>query len=211
MAGNIVIVTDIFGSTEELSALCGNLKEQGVGVTCISPYTRPEVFSSEEQAYAAFTACGGMDSYIEKVRRLLLVSGQTSNVIGFSAGASVLWALSQQIEFDRALLFYPGQIRHYLDVSPINKPVIVFPKRERHFDLQQIITKLRGASSAQILQIEAEHGFVNASSQGYDKLLSSAVFQFLAHWPKMPHDTVLKRVTSALTLDPNNNKNENDG
>jgi len=168
---NIVIAPDIFGITPSLKVLVKKLSKQAE-VAIIDPYHGEEIdFRDEEQAYQAFLDEGGVDSYTEQLKIILTYIEQPVVLLGFSAGASALWRLVDEklgLEACHFIGFYPGQIRHYLDVVPHIQTTLIMPRQESHFDLNAVIKQLPKTNMLSVNQCSLEHGFMNPKSSGYN-------------------------------------------
>jgi len=168
---NIIIASDIFGITPSLNALVKKLSKQA-DVAIIDPYHGEEMdFNDEQQAYQEFNDEGGMDAYTEQLKIIMTYIEQPVILLGFSAGASALWRLVDK-ELDLAanhfIGFYPGQIRHYLDVVPHIATTLIMPQQEAHFDVDDVIEQLPTDDLLSVTQYQQAHGFMNPKSAGYD-------------------------------------------
>ena len=180
----IFLVTDIIGITEWLLQLEQAWLHQGHRVTVVSPYAEQNEFETETKAYETFTNLGGFDSYCNKLTRKLS-EGLTDDIsiyIGFSAGGAALWrCLKNNVKPNSHLVaFYPGQIRHHLDIEPSLDTTIVFPQSEKHFDLTKVIEHLVTKSKLKIIQNDQQHGYANPSSKNYNKNASDELLALLS-------------------------------
>ncbi len=180
---NIIIAPDIFGITPSLNKLVKNLSKQAA-VAIIDPYHGEEMaFEDEEQAYQAFLDEGGLDVYTEQLKVILTYIEQPVVLIGFSAGASALWRLTDKklgLHARHFIGFYPGQIRHHMDVEPHIPTTLLMPKQEAHFDLQAVIKQLPASESLCVTQFDLAHGFMNPASAGYDKQASATIEKLIS-------------------------------
>jgi len=199
MKPRLFIATDIFGQQPFVMKLASDYLEQGYETLIVSPYNEKRRFKSEKDAYQSFVDCGGMDAYIKKLKVLVAKSETNPIMLGFSAGASAIWALSGDYQFSRTLLFYPGQIRHYLEVAPKSPVRIVFPRAEAHFDLTTVINKLHKINGVESVKTPLEHGFFNPMSLNYSSEYSTPLNQFLRVWPKLTESESLTRLERVFT------------
>jgi dienelactone hydrolase len=200
----LVLITDIFGETNWCQSLIQAWRAKGHNAMCISPYTAPYIspndsltdvtlFANEEQAYQQFQLSGGMDSYAEKVEQALQqatpeTTPETNEPIiclGFSAGASALWKVAAK-SFDKVALthcigFYPGQIRHSLELTPLCPFTLVFPGSEDHFDVEAVIQHLVTKQNVGIVQVELKHGYANPQSDNFNDVASRELTELLVH------------------------------
>lgn len=180
---NIIIASDIFGMTPSLNKFVKKLAKQAQ-VAIIDPYHGEQVnFKNEEQAYQAFIDEGGMDAYTLQLQNILTYIEQPVVLIGFSAGASALWRLIDKplgLAAVHFIGFYPGQIRHYLEVIPHVPTTLLMPKHEQHFDINEIIAKLPKSELLSISQFNLEHGFMNNQSPGFNSKACVAFEQLIS-------------------------------
>lgn len=180
----VVLATDIFGQSDWTLKLERALLAQGYQVSLVTPYEQRHAWQSEADAYAMFTQDGGFDNYCEKIQHV--VSAQLNSpclYLGFSAGAAGLWrTLADQVVSNKSHLlgFYPGQIRHYLDLMPSIATTMVFPKQEQHFDLSKVIEYLVTKPKLNLIQNKLQHGYANPSSDNYNKKASDQLMRLLS-------------------------------
>lgn len=181
---HVVLATDIFGESDWTLKLKRVFSDQGYQVSLVTPYEQRHTLQSEADAYALFTQYGGFDNYCEKIQQV--VSAQLDIpclYLGFSAGAAGLWrVLADQVVSNQShlLAFYPGQIRHHLDLTPSVATSIVFPKQEQHFDLSKVIEYLVTKPKLNLIQNKLQHGYANPSSDNYNKEASDELMRLLS-------------------------------
>jgi hypothetical protein len=164
-----LVVADIFGRTAALEALAQALPFETI---ILDPYNGEYLgFASEALAYAYFTAHVGLEGYSQLFNdRLAQQSGPVS-LLGFSVGASVIWlnsALYTQAQVHHGVCFYGSQIRNYADIVPSFPMTLVFPKREAHFCVANLMTQLAGKRNVRLHQAPYLHGFMNQHSTHFD-------------------------------------------
>jgi len=181
----LLVCADIFGVTSELSAAVTAL-----AVPCVltGPSSATGVrFDDDNDAYAAFVDTGGLSAYMAQVAALIKAQ-QPTHLLGFSAGAAVLWQLCAQAEIinatQQALLCYGGQIRQFDELQPRCKVDCLWSD-ESHFDVtalqQQLATRVtHGAFSQQHWPFP--HGFVNPMSNNYQAAAASRFWQQVQAW-----------------------------
>ena len=171
-----ILVTDIFGITPAINSLCKLINVS----TVVDPYDAKEMdFNNEAEAYHFFIKHIGLDAYVEKLSTIVKECDSQVYLIGFSIGASAIWKLSD-IRFDHlhtvkgAVCYYGSQIRHHTTVLPVFKVQIVFPKRESHFDVNALKSKLtkkcKNNENVLITQVDYLHGFMNKHSNHFDQV-----------------------------------------
>ncbi|GHB74226.1 dienelactone hydrolase [Psychrosphaera saromensis] len=193
----LVLITDIFGETNWCQSLIQSWRAKGHNAMCLSPYINPYIatydsltdatlFANEEQAYQQFQLSGGIDKYAEKVEQALQQVTETNEPIicvGFSAGASALWKVAAK-SFDKVALthcigFYPGQIRHSLELTPLCPFTLVFPGSEDHFDVEAVIQHLVTKQNVGVVQVELKHGYANPQSDNFNEVASNELTELL--------------------------------
>jgi dienelactone hydrolase len=167
---NIIIVSDVFGITPALL----QLKDKVGSNTIIDPYKGKCMgFKNEAEAYSCFIKTVGLDNYVSKVLKDLGSLDCKTTLIGFSVGASAIWRISiSNVNnlVQQAFCFYGSQIRNSVQIEPIFKINLVFPKCESHFDVDELIKKLEIKPNVQITQVDYLHGFMNFHSSNYNSI-----------------------------------------
>ena len=196
----LILITDIFGEGEWTQSLIGGWRALAnssptLNVTChlISPYAQPQNFQNEEDAYHAFVASGGMDALIERTKVLLqnlekeaaLANKALNDVVlaGFSAGAAAAWCVNDmkgsEYNIRHTIGFYPGQIRHYLELEPEGPITLLFPVKENHFELAPVINELTKKALCTCWQNNLPHGYLNPNSVNYRRDASRRMLEYL--------------------------------
>ncbi|WP_286232556.1 dienelactone hydrolase family protein [Thalassotalea sediminis] len=181
-----VIVSDIFGRTKGLEDFANLLPCKAI---IIDPYDGIEMcFKDEKQAYDYFVTNVGIDAYIDKLKQTLS-DKSTVRVIAFSIGASAMWVLSEELSkthVDAAVLFYGAQIRHYTAITPNIPLTLIFPIKEVHFSVSDLMYQLSNVNNVTVTQLSLLHGFMNPCSVNFDLKASCIYQQKLAHWCQQP-------------------------
>ena len=169
----VLVITDIFGQGAGLEQLLADLRQSGVTLHLVDPYQgRAQQFADEEQAYAAYSAECGHNTYAALAAQALQHSSQPFDLaIGFSAGATALWrALSATYssKLKQAILFYPGQIHQHLALQPQVPTQVIFGHSEPHFAVADICRQLQQQGVTAISTPYA-HGFINPASKAFDE------------------------------------------
>ncbi|WDE06946.1 dienelactone hydrolase family protein [Thalassomonas viridans] len=183
----VFIITDIFGITGQLERYSKQLLTSGCRVQVIDPYQGgKQDFPDEQQAYQGFNHKCGFDAYVERIAAILANSEQEKTILGFSVGATAAYKAADKLSHDgqnmtiRHLLgFYPGQIRHHLDICPGCPITLIFPRRERHFALEPVIHRLAEKRHIRCIRTPFEHGFMNPLSVNYHRQAAQHYFQQL--------------------------------
>lgn len=170
---HILIATDIFGYTSAIDQLKERLAPLCGAVHIIDPYGAKHMkFHDESEAYEAFTQLCGLENYAKAcIKTLDALSNENVILIGFSMGASALWkALDgrKDVKIKSFFGFYSSQIRHFLDAKVHIPCTFVFPKYEKHFDVDAVIAQLLKHENITCLKTAYLHGFMNPLSLNYD-------------------------------------------
>jgi dienelactone hydrolase len=172
----VLIATDVFGITPALASLVRSL---GCECLLVSPFDDPDLyFQSEQKAYHAFLAEGGIARYANKVTALLQEKNASTSqtaaiqmVIGFSAGASALWmccARTEASQLQAAVLFYGSRIRDLQTLQPLCPVRLIFAEKEAAFDSPALSSALQKQGHQTELARHTSHGFMNPYSRGFD-------------------------------------------
>lgn len=178
----ILIATDVFGMTPAVASLVRALEHQ---CHVMSPFDDPaQYFQSEQTAYYAFLAQGGVSRYADKLTQHLQKHGAGIRIaLGFSAGASALWIASAS-EAAKALraavLFYGSRIRDHKQVQPRCPTRLIFAEKEAAFDAPQLTAELQQLGHQAELVRHSSHGFMNPYSRGFDVKIQALYLDQLA-------------------------------
>lgn len=163
-------MTDIFGLNESTDFLLSALSRRPASVSIIDPYKGVRhSFKHEKEAYETFVENCGHENYFNLVKQHISVVCP-EGLIGFSAGASVLWRLAAEegVSCQKMLGFYPSRIRHYLDLKPRNDIQIIFPIKEASFDVVAACKRIEEYQDVSAEIAPYDHGFMNTASPAYD-------------------------------------------
>jgi dienelactone hydrolase len=169
----VLIASDIYGISDAFLSLLGETGVSDITI-CVSPYQQDQShFENEQQAYQCFQNYGGIDAYILKISDALQSNIDIKQVVGFSAGAAAIYqVMSHLFKNDIQLtLFYPSQIRYFLNKHPSCPCHIIFPESEPYFSLPDIIQVLKQQSALSELKVEQntyQHGFMNKDSKAFN-------------------------------------------
>jgi dienelactone hydrolase len=170
-AKHVLVTNDIFGLSQGFKSLLQKIVSVKFSIA-VSPYEfSHNSFETEKQAYTSFQASGGIDAYAKKLTNIIQANNNLEHLIGFSAGAAALYrvmCLNPRSDI-KLTLFYPGQIRFFLDKAPNCPCRIIFPAQETHFSLTKVINSLKQYPQVQIEHTSYQHGFMNKDSASYDK------------------------------------------
>nr|WP_287413394.1 dienelactone hydrolase family protein [Pseudodesulfovibrio sp.] len=166
---SIILVSDIFGKTPALEKLANEINASKI----VDPYDGKSMnFLDEGEAYSYFMDKVGLNTYLEKLQKVLKLNSSASILIGFSVGASIIWKLSEISSSQyvkKAICFYGSQIRNFIDISPNFEIKLIFPKSEVYFDVAKLQNKLSKKKNVRIFKVDYLHGFMNYYSTNYNQ------------------------------------------
>lgn len=193
----LLIVTDIFGETDEVRKFAGSFSTD---VAICSPYDNViDISRSETDIYQDFLLHCGHERYIERVKEKIMYV-QPANIIGFSAGAYASWKALAELPLKRVqrlIGFYPSQIRHALSAKPGCKADLYFAYSEPNCDVPTVLENLKKTPGVCCHRTRYSHGFMNPYSSGYDH---DAAVHFTLQCQRLLHEpvAVLERSHQAL-------------
>jgi dienelactone hydrolase len=168
---HLFLITDIFGINQAIIDLQQCLESIFDKVSIVDPYQgQAQKFASETEAYSGFVNVSGHELYFQKAKTVINQSDDKKCLLGFSAGASVCWRLSELLTPNSTLqiiAFYPSQIRNYLNLQPKVNTTIVFPNTEALFSVEESIEMMESKNFVSTHHSKYPHGFMNSSSTGY--------------------------------------------
>ncbi len=174
----LVIITDIFGLTDDIIDLALTLKN-GHCATIVDPYQGVrQTFANEAQAYQRFIEQCGHDAYVDKIFSVIDSLSTKVKILSFSAGASAAFRLTERFSpgtIEHLIGFYPSQIRHHLGVNPNCPVTLIFPCEEDHFDVDKVIQSVSKSNAVQCIKTTWRHGFMNPQSDNYNDEAASVL------------------------------------
>lgn len=169
----IIIASDIFGRTPELEAIATQLSSNSCKAAIIDPYEgKYREFTNESEAYSYFQQNVGIGKYKNAVLEAAARAKRNLILIGFSVGASAIWAISDKARIQKnakAVCFYGSQIRNFTNVNPRIKIELIFPEHELHFDVRNMISQLSPKSHITCYTVPYLHGFMNKKSVNFNE------------------------------------------
>lgn len=167
----LLVITDIFGVGPGLSALTEKLAPH-YQVEVLDPYKgKAKDFADEGEAYHAFIEEMGHQEYFEQLKCRLLQLDSQVYLVGFSAGCGALWRASADEDcapaIKGALGFYGNPVREWTHLLPKVPVSLVYPEREAHFSVPELVTELSGTQNLNLEVWRQQHGFMNAQSHGF--------------------------------------------
>ncbi len=190
----LFLVTDIFGRTPALEAIGKELSDVAPDIRIIDPYRGfDHGFETESHAYDYFMNRVGMKNYQSILEDCLTPFGPDMVLIGFSVGASAIWAIAGQPSFcqvKKAFCFYGSQIREHAHIAPRFEMELIFPEQEPHFDVDELISRLSRKDRVLCKKAIGLHGFMNELSPNFNPACY-AMFMMHLKTSLNPFDTYL--------------------
>ena len=171
---NLIIVTDIWGKSDALLNLANDLSNNIDRIQIIDPYQGQHVkFEDENHAYQHFHKWVGLDSYSQHIENTLLTQDSAFTLVGFSMGASASWLLSpklKELKCKQFIGFYGSQIRYLTEIRPSISSRLIFPFKEKHFDVNELLQKLSSTKNLNLEITPYLHGFMNKKSLNFSPM-----------------------------------------
>ncbi|MGE5678699.1 MAG: dienelactone hydrolase family protein [Pseudomonadota bacterium] len=180
----IVLLNEIYGINRHISDMGRKFEELGFDAYFMN-YLDGKVFGYEESeaAYSYF-----MDNVgFEKAGRVVLeflksIRNKYEKIylVGYSIGATVAWLCSEEHEMlDGIVGYYGSRIRDFLDINPQVETLLFFPKKEKSFEIDELVGKLNNKDKINTMILEGMHGFADAYSPNYNKVSKEMSERFL--------------------------------
>jgi len=112
-------------------------------------------------------------STVKQLRRTY----RTVYVVGYSVGATTAWLCGTEPGLvDAFVAYYGSRIRDYLDKQPKCPSLLLFPKQETSFNVDELISKLRVQDNADVRKCDGLHGFADPQNKYYSEVASRQAF-----------------------------------
>ena len=168
----VIVASDIFGKTPELEDIAAQLSSTSCRAKIVDPYDGTyQEFKNENEAYASFQQIVGIERYKDYILEIINQAKSDLLLIGFSVGASAIWALSEEYPTNgsiKAICFYGSQIRNYSNVNPKIEIEIFFPEHEPQFEVKNLISHLSRKRNVRCYMVPYRHGFMNKNSNNFN-------------------------------------------
>ena len=189
----LLIITDIFGRTKALDDFANYFDEKPISIEIVDPYNGEyRNFDTEAHAYKSFQKEIGLDNYTNLLRQKVKnVNSKRVVLLGFSVGASAIWAASQHIDIEeklyKGICFYSSQIRNYLDTNPNFEIELYFAESEPSYEVGEVATNLAKKKRVECFSTNYMHGFMNKLSKNfnekgfykYQKIIKYCIIKYL--------------------------------
>ena len=188
MRATVLIATDVFGNTPAIASL---RRQFNTSCLIVSPFEADFQVHTEQQAYQAFLASGGVAAYAKKIRAIVEEQSQLQHVIGFSVGASAWWMESavHASQLRTASLFYGSRIRNYVDLQSHCPTHFIFAQNEAAFQVDQVVKNLQQRGHQAEIAVACKHGFMNPYSSGFSLKTQTHYLEILSKKINIPTRT----------------------
>jgi dienelactone hydrolase len=154
-----------------MTDLCEILSEQNFDVICPNLLEQeiPFDYTQEEEAYRNFIDSVGFTNALHKVKNIILDNQDGYSkifIIGFSVGATVAWLCSEEEYVDGIVEYYGSRIRDYVNIFPKCPTLLFFPKVEKSFNVEELISTLN-RQNLDVHICKGQHGFSDPYSYKY--------------------------------------------
>lgn len=180
----IIVLHEIYGVNQFVKEQCQKFREAGYDIFCPNIIDKPP-FSYEEsiEAYDFFTKNVGFEVYKEISIFVNKLKDKYDNVfiIGFSVGATIAWRCCENSLCSGIVACYGSHIRDYTDLSPTCPTLLLFAK-EYTFDINALVFQLRDKQHLNIIEFDAEHGFLDFHSKHFNIQQSKRAEKSIVHF-----------------------------
>ena len=175
-----LIVSDVFGRTKAIEEIASGLSDT---FEIIDPYNSKLMnFENETEAYKYFISSVSLERYTENLENKIQSYTENLCLIGFSVGASAIWKLSSLKnlkQISHAVCFYGSQIRHNKHIYPTFPVQLIFPAKEEHFSVADLINELSNRENVESIKTPYLHGFMNSHSENFNQFAYDQYIQNL--------------------------------
>lgn len=176
----IIVLHEIYGINPHINQVCAYYKKAGFDVICPNLLRLDKAFeySEEREAYQYFMQNIGFSSAVKQVKSLVeQISGKYKSIyiLGFSIGATIAWLYSDiEASCIGIVGYYGSRIRDYLQVAPKCKTLLIFPSKEKSFEVNDLILALDNKTNISVHRLAGLHGFSDPFCQNYKEEASRA-------------------------------------
>ncbi|WP_286170334.1 dienelactone hydrolase family protein [Halocella sp. SP3-1] len=171
----VVVLHEIYGVNQHIKTMCKYLADYEFDVLCPNLLQTDDYYdyTDEKSAYHNFKENIGFSVAEKKIKKLLSKIRDKYKfiiLVGFSIGATIAWLCSNdEYICDLIIGYYGSRIRDYTEVTPKCPVMLFFPKREKSFNIDNLIEQLKDNRSIIVRQFQADHGFSDPYSDKYCK------------------------------------------
>ncbi|AKN29847.1 DeoR faimly transcriptional regulator [Clostridium carboxidivorans P7] len=170
----IIVLHEIYGINQHIQKVCEKFSIKGYDVICpnLINVNKPFNYNFQEEAYKYFTKSIGFDSAVCQVKQLLMEAKQQYKhvyLLGYSIGATIAWLCSSEKNIcDGIIGYYGSRIRDYIDITPKCPVLLIFPKKEKSFNVQELVIALKKLN-IDIYMLSGKHGFSDPFCENYNE------------------------------------------
>ncbi|GAE29537.1 dienelactone hydrolase family protein [Alkalihalobacillus hemicellulosilyticus] len=167
----IIVIHEIYGVNQHMKNFCEFLSEQNFDVFCPNLYEPETSFNyfQEGIAFNHFMENVGFEHALHRIKDVLSnVKNEYKRiyVVGFSVGATIAWLCSEDESVDGVVGYYGSRIRDYVAIIPKSPTMLFFPKEEKSFNVDELISTL-DKKNIKIYKFNGQHGFSDPYSSKY--------------------------------------------
>lgn len=170
----IIVLHEIYGINQHIQKVCEKFSIKGYDVICpnLINVNKPFNYSFQEEAYKYFVKSIGFDSAAYQVKKLLMEAKQKYKyvyLLGYSIGATIAWLCSSEENIcDGIIGYYGSRIRDYIDITPKCPALLIFPKKEKSFNAQELVIALKKLN-IDVYMLSGKHGFSDPFCENYNE------------------------------------------
>jgi dienelactone hydrolase len=167
----ILVIHEIYGINRHIHSFCELLSSQSFDVICPNLLNQDLAYdySQEELAYRNFVENVGFAAAAKNIKSILSEvkdDYEKIYIVGFSVGATVAWLCGKENYVDGIVGYYGSRIRNYAELTPQCPTILFFPREERSFNVDELISSLNH-KNVEIHKLYGKHGFSDPYSPNY--------------------------------------------
>ncbi|AWI04429.1 dienelactone hydrolase family protein [Clostridium drakei] len=171
----IIVLHEIYGINQHIQKVCEKFSIKGYDIICpnLTNVNKPFNYNFQEEAYKYFTKRIGFDSAVSQVKQIVMEAKQKYKrvyLLGYSIGATIAWLCSSEEEniCDGIIGYYGSRIRDYIDITPKCPALLIFPKKEESFNVQELVIALKKLN-VDVYMLSGKHGFSDPFCKSYNE------------------------------------------
>jgi len=175
----VVVLHEIYGINQHISKTCEAYQILGYDIYCPDLLHRSTAFPYAEQneAYHYFVREIGFAAASRQIIQLLhelKPNYQNIFLLGYSIGATTAWLCSEEGLCSGIVGYYGSRIRDYRNIQPQCPVLLLFPSREKDFDVNELAAFLKEKANTRVHILEGEHGFCDPFAPTYQQKSAAA-------------------------------------
>lgn len=171
----IILLHEIYGKNRFMDSQRQFLSDLGFHVCC-PDLLNGQTFSYEETAaaYACFYEnAAEARRLVWKLTDELGAKYDAVYLMGYSAGAAIVWQCSENQNCAGAVAFYGSRIRDSLHITPRCPTLLLFAQQDS-FDVLSVMRSLEGKANTRSILFPAAHGFFDPYGPAYAPAVAAA-------------------------------------